>query len=391
MACLLQRLQAMLGSRGVKLGGLFVLVVVGGCWSETLEDGVFSPDQWAMLQDSLEPLGPLAPCPKALDRDDHCDSLAAFGRTLFFDKKLSETHCPTRTNPLGLVRPSTCTQRPGIVSCASCHDPKNWFIDTREPNAVSQGETAPTKRNSIGLVDAALKEVQAPDQPVFTWIGSYSTAGDVLDLAINKAMSSTVADLAQTIRESHGPDFEATWGTVATTTSDDEIFHDVALSFEAYIRRLTSSASPFERYRAGDESAISDSAKRGFAVFVGPGGCLECHSGPLFSDLQPRSTGVPQLGVADAGRNNTGTFVTPSLRNVAMTPPYMHDGVFASLGEVIEFYRRGGDQSGFPKDPRLVPLDITDADAHDLEAFLGTLTGGPVSIARACGEPSLCP
>jgi cytochrome c peroxidase len=379
MARPLQYLQAMLRSRGVKLGGLLSALALAGCWSETLDDGVFSPDQWAKLQADLAPMPAVDGCPNGISRTDNCDGLAAFGRKLFFDKALSEFRC------LPDAGPAPCTPRPATVSCATCHDPKNWFIDSRDPNNVSLGATGFTKRNSPTLVDAAMKESLAPQEPVFTWIGTYSSAGDVLELAITKAMSTTDPNLATTIRDDYFADYANEWGQL--TVDDAIVFKNTALSLDAYMRRLLSTNAPFDRYLAGDASAISDSAKRGFAVFVGPGGCLDCHDGPLFSDLQFHNTGVPQVGVADTGRDNQGTFLTPSLRQVAKTAPYMHDGVFGSLGEVIEFYRRGGDQAGFPKDPRLVPLDITDADALDLEAFLGALTGDPVPADQMCAVP----
>jgi cytochrome c peroxidase len=112
----------------------------------------------------------------------------------------------------------------------------------------------------------------------------------------------------------------------------------------------------------------------------------------MFSDFGYRNTGVPRTAdntVLDNGRNDLtndpndlGRFVTPMLRQVAQTGPYMHDGSLATLRDVVEFYRRGGDAGGVgTRDPRIVPLDLTDGDASDLVAFLDALTGQSVDPA----------
>jgi cytochrome c peroxidase len=111
---------------------------------------------------------------------------------------------------------------------------------------------------------------------------------------------------------------------------------------------------------------------------------MECHRGSLFSDFKPHVTGVEQRGehapVTDGGHAGTGAFVTPALRNVGETGPYMHDGSLETLADVIWFYRQGGAATGYvgTKDPLIQPLEITDDEARDLEAFLGTLTGTPI-------------
>jgi cytochrome c peroxidase len=114
--------------------------------------------------------------------------------------------------------------------------------------------------------------------------------------------------------------------------------------------------------------------------------CAECHNGPLLTDGLVHVTGIAQLGEPDAGIGAAGGFFTPPLRQIDKTGPYMHDGSLRTLAEVIEFYRRGGDSSGYvgEKDALVLPLDITDEEAHDLEAFLHSLTGQPVdgSLAR---------
>jgi hypothetical protein len=146
------------------------------------------------------------------------------------------------------------------------------------------------------------------------------------------------------------------------------------------MRRLISLDSPFDRFIRGDDTALDEAQTRGFALFVGRAMCAECHRGGMFTDYTPHVTGVPD---DDPGYANTGAFFTPALRHVDKTGPYMHDGSLRTLAEVVDFYRWGGRASGYvgDKDPLMVPLDITDDDAKDLEAFLHALTGEDISEA----------
>jgi cytochrome c peroxidase len=316
-------------------------------------------EQWTRLRDELALPALAQHCTLA-----NCDGAAALAQALFFEPALS---------------------RSGTVSCRTCHDPAKWFIDTRTPNNVSQTASGFTKRNSSSLVDLAYK----PATQVFTWIGKYASAGAVLDLAVHNAMASDAATVAAVIRTSYCTSYSGVFGA---PTDDDSIFANLQLAFDAYLERIVSIDSPFDRWRAGDGTALSADAQRGFAVFVGKGGCIDCHRGPMFSDFGYRNSGVPRTAsntVTDNGRyelthdpNDLGMFVTPMLRQVAQTGPYMHDGSLATLGDVVELYRRGGDPGGVgTRDPRIVPLDLTDEDAVDLVAFLGALTGQDVDPA----------
>jgi cytochrome c peroxidase len=197
---------------------------------------------------------------------------------------------------------------------------------------------------------------------------------------------------------------------------DDDPYQGIATALDLYLRRLTDSGSPFDRYIAGNFGALTTEAKRGLALFIGKAMCIDCHTAPLLSDLKFHDTGVPQRGLhvpaVDGGVDDClfdpttnlrarcplvgrisandpdphrylGTFLTQPLRNVAQTGPYMHDGVFSSLADVIAFYNGGGVSDGFSgtKDPRIQPIGLTDDEAQDLEAFLRSLTGGPVDPA----------
>ncbi len=208
------------------------------------------------------------------------------------------------------------------------------------------------------------------------------------------------------------------------TPADQLVVNTILANFgkatEAYERLLVSRNAPFDHFVAGDATAITDGAKRGAKLFVGKAGCIACHSGPAFTDNRFHNLGVPQIGpnvpsrdegrfaaipglstnpFSGAGRfsddpvagqaklsgltqnpADTGSFRTAGLRNIAQTAPFMHTGAFATLADVVEFYDRGGDSSGFvgTKDSLMVPLGLTSSEKSDLVAFLEALTGDPI-------------
>ncbi len=184
---------------------------------------------------------------------------------------------------------------------------------------------------------------------------------------------------------SYRRDFSKAWGSGPIT------FEMVAKSIASFERTLLSANSPFDRWKYGhDERAVSESVKRGFVVFTAKkkGNCAVCHvSGEkhaLFTDNKFHDIGVGvQSGkIADPGlyevtHNETdrGKFKTPSLRNVALTAPYMHDGSLRDLKQVMDFYIGGG--SSHPNlDKEIHPLDfLTGRERRDLLAFLNSLTG----------------
>jgi cytochrome c peroxidase len=200
------------------------------------------------------------------------------------------------------------------------------------------------------------------------------------------------------------------------------ILANVAKTIEAYQRLLVSRNAPFDQYVAGNYAAISAAAKRGLGLFIGKAACDACHSGSFFTDQDFHVTGVPQTGdhvpMMDLGHytdlgglianpfNGAGAFSddpaegmkdfmelgmpadkdksafrTKNLRQIAMTGPYMHTGQLATLTDVINFYNMGGGTVGVPKDPKMVPLNLTMSETSDLVEFLNSLTGDPVTGA----------
>lgn len=226
-------------------------------------------------------------------------------------------------------------------------------------------------------------------------------------------------------------------------TAIDAVLVNWAKALEAFQYALISIDSPFDRFinEGPRSSAIDESARRGAQLFAGKASCIDCHGTPLLGDGAFHNVGVAQVGpevptVADCvagmascdcvagtkclpwgeydGQDRLngnrfrrtpkqdpteqmkGAWRTPSLRNVAMTAPYMHDGRYATLEEVIAHYNRGGDPDAVgQRDVRIKPLRLTDGEQADLAAFLRTLTGPPVdpSLATAPALPPtvVCP
>ncbi|HKW49936.1 MAG TPA: hypothetical protein VJN70_20930, partial [Gemmatimonadaceae bacterium] len=177
------------------------------------------------------------------------------------------------------------------------------------------------------------------------------------------------------------------------------------VAIAAYVRTLVALNSRFDRALRGDTSAITGAERRGFTVFMGKARCGTCHFAPLFNGLmppelvesEPEIIGVPEKRAiqharldADDGRGDVDhepthakAFRVPTLRNIALTAPYMHNGAYATLEEVVDFYNRGGGTGIGAKVPGQTlaaqPLHLTSGEHRDLIAFLGTLTDTIVS------------
>jgi cytochrome c peroxidase len=151
----------------------------------------------------------------------------------------------------------------------------------------------------------------------------------------------------------------------------------------SYIRSILSGDSPYDHLVNGDRSALSVEQQMGLQIFRGKGNCTACHVGPNFTDEQFHNTGVAWRDgqIADEGRfaissnsKDHGAFKTPTLREVARTAPYMHDGSMATIEDVIDFYSDGGRSNPF-LDSEIRPRNFTPEEKRELVAFLKSLTG----------------
>jgi cytochrome c peroxidase len=316
------------------------------------------------------------------------------GRRLFYDRRLSLN---------------------GTLSCAMCHVPDQGFTNNELATAVGiEGRTV--RRNSptiLNVAHAALlfhdgRESRLEQQ---VW-------GPLL--ARNEMGNPSVGTLLDRIRETD--DYAAAFD-VAFPDRGLEI-ETLGMAIASYERTLESGGSPFDRWYYGkDPSALGEDAIAGYRLFTGKAGCVGCHligeDAALFMDDQLHDTGIgyaasmaddsdrrdvqlapgefrsvdadviAQVSEAipgDLGRYEISQdpadrwkYKTPSLRNVALTAPYMHDGSLSTLQDVVEFYDRGGVPNE-TLDPRIRPLDLSPVEIGQLVAFLESLTGSDVDV-----------
>lgn len=253
----------------------------------------------------------------------------------------------------------------------------------------------------------------------------YRTQYDAIftDFPLPAALDPAAPDAARFPMDGKPSDAASGWSAMRPEDQESSrrIYANFGKAMQAYLRLLVSKNAPFDRYVAGDFNAIPQAAKRGLQLFIGKANCVGCHNTPLLSDNEFHVTGMAVTGVhanpQERGRIDAinallsiefrsdsvysddvsegqkrlnslrrddpkwlGMWRTKGLREIAETAPYTHAGQFATLKEVLVFYNKGGDDSGFvgAKDPQMKPLNLSDAEMDDIVAFLGTLTGDPV-------------
>jgi len=321
------------------------------------EDGASPERAVGKLIAIQAPLGlPPVPVP---GNDPVTAEKVALGRALFYDTRLSSDN---------------------TVSCATCHNPLLAFTDGSRRSTGVGGKTG--KRNSISLLNAAYDPVQFWDGRAATLEAQAGVPMQDPD-EMNQPHAITVAKLQRdpALRRS----FDAAFGPGPITIGKIE---EAIASFE---RLLVSGDSAFDRYQfGGDKTALSPAAVRGLAIFRDPGkgNCASCHTigsrYALFTDGKFHNTGEGVDGegnLTDLGRYaqtridaDRGAFKTPSLRNVAESAPYMHDGQLKTLQDVVDFYAGGGNSNPY-LDAKMKPVPLTARDRADLVEFLKSLTG----------------
>ncbi len=278
----------------------------------------------------------------------------ALGERLFFDRALS---------------------RDRTVSCGSCHLPELAFSDGRQKSVGVDGAVA--LRNAPSLLNVAYRKT------LFWDGGALFLEGQALvPLEDPHEMDLAPQDALARLREH--PEYPALFADAFD--GDGPTIQTLTYALAAFQRTLVSAPTDLDRYRAGDESALEDAERDGLVLFESH--CQSCHAGPLLT-----TDGFENNGTAvtddDPGRarvtfsdQDRGTFRVPSLRAVARTAPYFHDGRFATLEAVVDHYDRGGD--GTPgQSARVSPLRLSTADRAALVAFLLTLDDRPARIKAA--------
>lgn len=253
------------------------------------------------------------------------------------------------------------------ISCASCHIPDRGFAGSEAVAAGVRGQK--NRRNAPTLLNIAFS-------PALFWDGRAATLEEqaLQPIADPREMASSPEEAVTRLRAdaSYVAQFRAAF-------ADEVTMLNLARALASFERTLLSGDSAVDRFRAGQVADLNDDAKQGLWLFEGRGGCWRCHSGSTFSDGRFHNTGVG-WGAGDLGRYEVtrrepdrGAFKTPTLRDVARTAPYMHDGSIATLEDVVRYYGKGGNPN-HNLDRDLRPVDFSDADVRQLVAFLKALT-----------------
>jgi cytochrome c peroxidase len=281
---------------------------------------------------------------KCPDDNPMTEAKVKLGQQLFFDKRLSEDN---------------------TISCASCHDPaKGWSNGDAFATGVGGakgGRSAPTIINSaytkLHFWDGRAKSLEEQALgPIENPIEMKMKLEDVVD-RLNKI-------------EGYKTQFQDIFGTDVTKES-------LAKAIAAYERTILCGDAPYDRFKAGDKTALSESAQRGMKLFFGKAACSGCHVGPNFTDNAFHNIGIGMdKEKYDKGREelsgllgDRGAFKTPTLREIARTAPYMHDGSLKTLEDVVEHYVKGGIQNPWLAED-IFPLKLTDEDKKDLITFM---------------------
>jgi cytochrome c peroxidase len=256
------------------------------------------------------------------------------------------------------------------IACASCHDPGRGFASSA---AVAVGVFGRRGgRNAPTLVNRAYGRF-------FFWDGRTTTLEEQVVRPIEDPNEMGLPLDAAVARLRRHPEYPARFRrTFGRAVNAD----DVARALAGYLRSILAGDTPFDRYAAGDRDALEEEAVRGLRLFRGRAGCSNCHHGTNFTDESFHNTGVAWRNgeLLDVGRfavsgvaTDRGAFKTPTLRQVALTGPYMHDGSIDTLAEVVDFYSRGGNPNPW-LDPEIVRLDLSEAEKAALRKFLESLS-----------------
>jgi cytochrome c peroxidase len=289
----------------------------------------------------------LGKIPIPADNPQTADKVA-LGKLLFFDPRLSANNA---------------------IACATCHNATKGLSDGLPRSIGVKGELS---RNAMTVWNVAyMHAIHSNGQRV--------SLEDQADQAIpGVAMGLPYPALFEKLGAV--PDYRQRFGRVFPDGLSEA---NIAKAIAAFERTLLTFNSPYDRYQAGDKSALTAEQKQGMDLFFSARtGCSSCHVAPLFTDNQWHNLGVPQVGpkAVDNGRSDVthdaaelGAFKTLTLRNVELTAPYMHDGVFTTLDQVVAFYVGGGGP-GPTRSPLLKPLDLSAKEQKALVAFLRSLT-----------------
>lgn len=274
------------------------------------------------------------------------------GKTLFFDPRLSGSNW---------------------ISCGTCHNPTRGWSDGL-PTAIGEGQNT-LARATPTILNAAYNHLQM-------WDGRFRSLEEqaLAPIESKTEMNQNIDDLETELNAI--PGYVKLFNEAYPGRGINK--ETIAQAIASFERTIVSTDAPFDRWIKGNENAINASAKRGFKLFEGKAHCSTCHSGYNFTDEGFHNIGLKSK---DLGRFalvpvpvTKGAFKTPTLRNITKTAPYMHNGVYKTLEEVIDHYVRGGDEKS-NLSPNFKAAELNSAEKADLLEFLKTLTGEPRKVA----------
>lgn len=342
----------------------FVVVFVAGISAQSPVPSPEKPEAAGVTTDMLDAMKSLPgeigalPAVGVPAENPQTPAKIALGTRLFFDARLSGDH---------------------RSSCASCHIPEKAYGDGLRQAMGFGGVTL--KRNSPTILNAAYNTAQF-------WDGRAKTLEEQCSGPIMASAEMNMKDeqsLAERLRSVPGyrEEFQTVFGAPPTLTY-------VTQAIAAFERTLITPGSRFDDYARGRKDALNEQEKRGLLLFIGKAACTQCHKGTNFTDNKFHNLGEAAAGQypEDLGRyrvskktEDRGAFKTPSLRNVTLTGPYMHDGSLATLEEVVDLYDRGAG-TGAGKSSLLHKLNLTTREKADLVGFMKTLTGTMPQVAK---------
>jgi cytochrome c peroxidase len=285
------------------------------------------------------------------------------GRRLFYEVRLS---------------------RDNAHACASCHQPSASFSDFQKPLSFGIFNERGS-RNAPALINIAYDTSLFWDGRATT-LEQQATAPILNPLELGSDSETVVANIASD--GLYKKMFANAFGNGTITMTR------IAQAIATFERTFISGSSAYDQFNRGDSSALSDGAQRGLTLFLSKEvNCVGCHKGFNFTDNNYHSTGL-DFEYADIGRedvtsrqSDNGKFRTPTLRNIALTSPYMHDGRFTTLEQVLAHYNQGGLHNS-TQDSLVRPLHLTDQQIGDIIAFLNSLTDKDFTTRKDFTNPN---
>lgn len=368
----------------------FYAVLLNGANAAKADFNDWTARELALIQSlSLSQLPPPPPSPSNKYADD--PEAAALGRAIFHDSRFSAN---------------------GEVSCAICHRQDYGFTDDL-PRGLGVGVAS---RRTMPIVGMAY-------QKWFFWDGrADSLWSQILGPLVNPVEHGIDRQQVQQLVSRHySQPYQQVFGGKATSQSATHVFVNTGKALAAHVRTLRPKKTRFDSYAdalrsdGNGDNILTAAETRGLRLFVGKAKCVNCHNGPMFTNGEFHHSGTPDIGEPDPGRGAAfqeleaaefgffgkwsdadpdvdgdhirfldrdahkydGTFKTPSLRGVAERPPYMHNGTFTALAQVLNSYRA---VSGSMLADEVFHGDLTDRDLTDLEEFLGTLSSNSSNV-----------